>query len=168
MLNSHSEVLEQSITLLSTLSDNEYSNICEPLFSASIGQHIRHVIDHFDNLLTGITSLTINYNLRSRNSEMETSVQIATAQLKHIQQRLEALTESDIQKQISVISEIDVKQAQSVSMISTVARELQFCSSHAIHHYALIKLIRQIQGGKVDKHFGLAPSTISYQASLQN
>ena len=110
----------------------------------------------------------INSTVQLRNSEMETSVQIATAQLKHIQQRLEALTESDIQKQISVISEIDVKQAQSVSMISTVARELQFCSSHAIHHYALIKLIRQIQGGKVDKHFGLAPSTISYQASLQN
>ena len=34
-----------------------------------------------------------------------------------------------------------------------------------IHHYALIKLIRQIQGGVVDKHFGLAPATITYQTS---
>lgn len=168
MLSSHSEVIEQSIGLLSTLSDNEYSNVCQPLFSASIGQHMRHIIDHFDNLFAGIGSQQVDYNIRSRNSETETSVQVAIAQLKHLQQWLQALTESDIQTQISVISEINVKQAQSVSVTSTVARELVFCASHAIHHYALIKLIRQIQGGSVDKHFGLAPATITYQESLQN
>ena len=165
MLNSHSEVIEQSISVLSTLSDNEYSNVCQPLFNSSIGQHIRHVIDHFENLQAGMSTQIVDYNNRSRNSKTESSIQAALMQLHRIQLWLKALTESDIQAQISVISEINVNQAHSVNVKSTVARELVFCASHAIHHYALIKLIRQIQGGVVDKHFGLAPATITYQTS---
>ncbi len=77
MLSSHSEVIDQSIVLLQSLSHDEYQDICQPLFSASIGQHIRHIVNHFTSLMRGLETNTVDYNYRSRQSEIETSLAVA-------------------------------------------------------------------------------------------
>ena len=168
MLSSHSEVIDQSIILLQSLSHDEYQDICQPLFSASIGQHIRHIVDHFTSLMRGLETTTVDYNYRSRQSEIETSLAVAISQLHHIKTWILTLTESQLLQALSVVSDINVHHNHHVTVQSTTARELVFCASHAIHHYALVKIIRQLQGAQVDVNFGVAPATIAYQQSLQN
>jgi uncharacterized damage-inducible protein DinB len=168
MLSSHSEVIDQSIALLQSLSHDEYQDVCQPLFSASIGQHIRHIVDHFSSLMRGLDSTNVDYNHRSRQSETETSLNIAINQLQHIKTWILSLTDTQLAQALSVVSEINVDHEDHVTVNSTTARELVFCVSHAIHHYALVKIIRQLQGAHVDANFGVAPATIAYQQSLQN
>ena len=156
MLSSHSEVIDQSIVLLQSLSHDEYQDICQPLFSASIGQHIRHIVDHFTSLMRGL------------QSDIETSLAVAISQLHHIKTWILTLTDSQLLTALSVVSDINVHHTHHVTVQSTTARELVFCASHAIHHYALVKIIRQLQGAQVDVNFGIAPATIAYQQSLQN
>ena len=178
MLSSHSQVIEQSIDLLQGLSRAEYQQVCQPLFSASIGQHMRHIIDHFDSLKRGIASTTVDYNNRSRRSETETCLATAVRHLQEVKTWLLTLSHEQLSLALNVMPEVALHQhqhqhgAQEVSqplpVASTLARELMFCVSHAIHHYALVNIIRQLQGAQVDVNFGVAPATIAYQKSLQN
>ena len=168
MLSSHSEVIDQSIVLLESLNDDEYQDVCQPLFSASIGQHMRHIIDHFSSLKRGLESHQVDYNHRSRQSDTETSLPIAISQLQQIKAWVLSLNEAQLAKPLNVISDINVQTSHDGSVESTTARELVFCVSHAIHHFAQVKIIRQLQGAQVDVNFGVAPATIAYQQSLQN
>ena len=176
MLSSYSQVIEQSIDLLQGLSRAEYQQVCQPLFSASIGQHMRHIIDHFDSLKRGIASTKVDYNIRSRQSETETCLATAVRHLQEVKTWLLTLSHEQLSLALNVMPEVAVHQhqhgAQEVSqplpVASTLARELMFCVSHAIHHYALVNIIRQLQGTQVDVNFGVAPATIAYQKSLQN
>ena len=45
---------------------------------------------------------------------------------------------------------------------SSLARELQFLTSHTIHHFAVIALILRAMDVEVDREFGVAPSTLRY------
>ena len=45
---------------------------------------------------------------------------------------------------------------------SSVERELQFLSSHTVHHYALIAVILRLNGVQPEEGFGVAPSTQRY------
>ncbi|MDG1121858.1 MAG: hypothetical protein P8J70_04155 [Glaciecola sp.] len=168
MLSSHSEVIDQSIVLLQSLNDYEYQDVCLPLFSVSIGQHMRHIVDHFSSLMRGMDSQHVDYNYRSRQSDTETSLLIAISQLQQIKAWVLCLTEAQLDKPLNVISDINVQSSHPGTVQSSIARELVFCVSHAIHHYALVKIIRQLQGAQVDVNFGVAPATIAYQQSLQN
>jgi len=51
-------------------------------------------------------------------------------------------------------------------MASNVGRELAYCAGHAIHHYAIIRLICSHLGIEVPKEFGIAPSTLQFRASV--
>ena len=52
-----------------------------------------------------------------------------------------------------------------VEMDSTVGRELWFCGLHAIHHYALARviLVNELGLNPIDKQFGVAPSTLVHR-----
>jgi hypothetical protein len=52
-------------------------------------------------------------------------------------------------------------------LLSSVGRELQSLSSHAIHHFALIAIVVRAHGFDLDADFGMAPSTLRYQANHQ-
>ncbi len=44
---------------------------------------------------------------------------------------------------------------------STLGRELIFLLSHAVHHFALMKLIAETMGFGTDDTFGVMPSTLA-------
>ncbi|SPO31685.1 uncharacterized protein UTRI_06610_B [Ustilago trichophora] len=52
-----------------------------------------------------------------------------------------------------------------VEMDSTVGRELWFCGLHAIHHYALARviLVKELGLKGIDDQFGVAPSTLVHR-----
>lgn len=45
---------------------------------------------------------------------------------------------------------------------SSLARELLFLASHAVHHYAVIKMHCAAQGISLGEDFGKAPSTVRH------
>jgi len=49
---------------------------------------------------------------------------------------------------------------------STIQRELQFLSSHTVHHFAIVAMILKIQGFETPDTFGVAPSTLKYENRL--
>ncbi|WP_309395971.1 DinB family protein [Cerasicoccus maritimus] len=153
--------LRQGLELLQELTDETFTQPCEPCFSSTIGQHLRHNIDHAYCFLKGMPQGHIDYDTRARDPQLETDVAYASAALDELAKELGTVTEADLDKPVTVI--MDSGAALPVPAKSTVRRELQFLLSHTVHHYALINVIRRIQGGATPKNFGVAPSTIKHQ-----
>ena len=59
-----------------------------------------------------------------------------------------------------------------IGLPSTVGRELGFCTHHAIHHLALVKIIALqtlgLDEGDLPHGFGRAPSTLLFDRKLSN
>ena len=162
MLSSHQEVLNQALALLSNIAKEDYVEIRQPFFGSSIGQHFRHVLDHFTALQSGYEQNLVNYNIRHRHSQIEQFPELAQVQFTALQNWLGNLVEGDLERSFVVESEISVSHKHSVTVTSNLARELLFTTSHAIHHYAMIKVIRLLQNAEVPSDFGFAPATLTY------
>lgn len=162
MLSSHQKVLSQAIELLKEIPHTDYTEIRQPFFHSSIGQHIRHILDHFTALQSGFDQDFVNYNIRHRHSQIEQLPELAKVQCETLQQWLGNLVQEDLDKSFIVESEISVSHQHSVKVRSNLARELLFVNSHAIHHYAMIKVIRLLQNAEVPSEFGFAPATLTY------
>ncbi len=161
MSSSYIAIVSQAIDLLDDLSSHEYQKTLPPHFPSSIGAHMRHIVDHFTALLDGIETRHVNYNKRNRYNEVEQTPQYAIEAFEKITKRLENIESSELDLQLSVTSEIDVQKSHSTTCSSTVERELVFVSSHAIHHYALVKVMCAMQNKDIPKYFGYAPATIT-------
>lgn len=162
MSNSYSAIVEQAIELLEDISASAYQKKLPPHFPSSIGAHIRHVIDHFSALINGCTNAHIDYNIRQRYADIEQLPDLALSRLSDIKRWLENIPAGDLAKPLAVTSEIDVSCEHSTTCKSTLERELVFVSSHAIHHYALIKIMCAMQNKSIPEYFGYAPATITH------
>lgn len=162
MSNSYSAIVTQAIDLLDGLSVDAYQRKLPPQFPSSIGAHIRHIIDHFVAVVNGCQEAHIDYNVRQRFSDVEQFPETAIAHLEDIRLWLDKITENDLDVQLTVVSEIDVCRQHSTRCQSTLGRELVFVSSHAIHHYALIRIMCGMQNKVLPEFFGYAPATISH------
>jgi hypothetical protein len=163
MSNSYVDVVEQAIALLDDISLHDYQSALKPHFSSSIGAHIRHIVDHFIAIVDGCESGDINYNKRNRHGEVEQFPDKATASLEIVKTWLTKNCASELMnKKVFVTTEIDISHTKSTTCESTLERELVFAASHAIHHYALIRIIRHMQGKQLPEFFGYAPATITH------
>ncbi|WP_320823888.1 DinB family protein [Reinekea sp.] len=132
---------------------------------AGIGEHVRHVLDHYRAFQAGMVSDCIDYNYRTRNSIEETDPLIA---LQHIDGLIEWLAGNALMPAtIQVISEINLQDSQSETMLSTPARELLYLINHSIHHMAYAALLAKTNGITVPAYIGLAPSTVNFHRSTQ-
>ncbi|MFT6920011.1 MAG: putative damage-inducible protein DinB [Cognaticolwellia sp.] len=128
-----------------------------------MGTHVRHIIDHYHSVKSGFATQMVDYELRKRGSLVETSRQVALAQLMVIQAWIKSLAEDSLDEIITVRSDVGMGSCHIIAVKSTLARELMFASSHAIHHYAALKHAYQLLGGKFDDiDFGLASSTATF------
>lgn len=162
MSSSYTQIIAQAIELLRDMPVNEYRQQIKPHFPGSIGAHIRHVIDHFEAIQSGVASGYIDYNKRHRLSEVECCPRSAVNKLESINRWLSSLSCDSRAKTVQVTTEIDIQQTKSAQCDSTLERELIFATSHAIHHYALIKIICGLINQPTPKYFGYAPATITH------
>ncbi|KAG0026522.1 hypothetical protein BGZ81_006300 [Podila clonocystis] len=148
--------------------------------NGTIGKHVRHLHDHYRLLLTTYpknqeaAQWSVNYDARSREVPMETDIDVAIEELEKIQFMLEDYRDSlnsdrhqqnqqdqerfDLLQPVTLQATIDPARAP-VRFQSTFGRELWFCSLHAVHHFAMIKVICGEYGMSLMDSFGLAPST---------
>ncbi len=131
-------------------------------FGAQIGPHLRHVLDHYDCFLSGLDAGCIDYDRRQRDLETETDPAAARQRITSIAAQLRQLEQRSWAPRLQVRLATDADSATQETC-SSPARELQFLQSHAVHHYALIRLILQSQGLTLGEEFGKAPSTLRFE-----
>lgn len=148
--------LNRGVKLLKTIEAETYS--ASRTGTGSIGGHIRHNLDLVNCVLNGIAERRVDYGRRERDVRIETDRAYAAEQIRFAIRRLSALTPEIIRGPILVRSEID----EDAWLHSTAARELEFLHSHTIHHYALIAERLQAANLRVDREFGVAPSTLKF------
>jgi hypothetical protein len=156
------ETVQQAKEFLLGLTAENYQVVIKPHFVSSAGTHMRHILDHYLALKDGLTQGFINYNKRNRYSDVESCPQTALLQWQILERWLTEVSQLDADMPLSVLCETSVDKTQNTQTKSTLARELVFVSSHAIHHFSLLAVINSLLGNKDEMNFGIAPSTASY------
>jgi uncharacterized damage-inducible protein DinB len=155
-------VLEQGCSLLRGIRNGVFTQREDGPFDSSIGAHYRHVLDHFQCLLEGVRSGTINYDQRRRSPELESSAEVALHATEQLLQQFRALSADTLQQGCTVTYSVGYGESEGCAVGSNVARELMFCVGHAIHHYAILKLLCAKLSLSLPYEFGVAPSTLKH------
>jgi hypothetical protein len=156
------ETVQQAKAYLVGLSAENYQVVIKPHFASSAGTHMRHILDHYVALKDGLNQGLINYNKRNRYSSVESCPQMALLQWQKVEQWLKEVSQLDTDISLTVVCETSVNKTQNTQTKSTLARELVFVSSHAVHHFSLLAVINSLLGNKDEINFGIAPSTATY------
>jgi hypothetical protein len=156
------DVLQQGCLLLDRVGDETYARPLEGEFAACLGAHYRHVLDHFLCLAEGLRSGRVNYDQRRRNPQVENSVARARFITQGLIDELGELSRETLQKECAVTYSVAYGESGDEAVRSNIAREVMFCVGHAIHHYAILKLLCAGVGLKLPYEFGIAPSTLKH------
>ncbi len=148
--------LKENIELLRQLSNDEFCKKNPELSQATIGEHMRHIIELMGCLLDNYEEGIINYDNRNRNIQIQSDVNYAISILE------KQLTIIDKQnKQLSLIH--NCFSAEEV-LPTNYFRELLYNLEHSIHHQALIKVaLYNFLHITISDSFGVAPSTLEYR-----
>jgi len=126
--------------------------------SGSIGEHVRHCLDHVESLLSAGTTETLSYDHRTRGTSAETDPERALHQILRLQAALARWPAGELDEPLFVSSMI-APDGTTIGGWSTRARELAFVISHTIHHQAIIALLLSFHGHRAPDRFGHSPST---------
>lgn len=144
---------------LDQLTDRQYTMSCPTLSGSSVGQHVRHVVELFQCLVDGYTTGTVNYDARARNQAIAAHKEVAAECLANISS---AIAEPDKAMLLQTSFGPD---DQPCIISTTYFREITYNIEHAIHHMALIRIgITEVSDIGLPQAFGVAPSTLKYQA----
>ena len=151
-------LLDELDSLLTEVAPDVYCARFASQVSGSIGEHVRHCLDHVSALLAADPSTTLSYDRRQRGTDVETDPAEAVRQVLQLKRGLETWSTRSLDETIRVTSMISPSGA-AVTGWSTLARELAFVVSHTIHHQAIIGVLLAIHGHAVPDRFGHSPST---------
>lgn len=154
-------VFDQLEASLNELSPMEYSQPSKILFNASIGQHVRHIIELYICLHNGYESGTVSYEKRKRDMRIETDKDLANELIHMICNNIEKPD-----KVMLLHSNCDEHSEESIIMSTNYYRELLYNLEHTVHHMALIRVgINDVSEIELPEGFGVATSTIKYRKS---
>jgi hypothetical protein len=166
LLDAGAALLAQGEQLLATLADDAYTRPVAAAWNGTIGGHYRHCLDHFQSLLGGIAAAEVDYDDRARDPRLETDRAFAFERTRELRGRLLALDPSVLARPVAARCEVSYGSVSSSVTGSTVGRELVYSIAHAIHHFALIGVLANLQGARLPENFGVAPSTVKHLARL--
>jgi hypothetical protein len=141
---------------LSQLNNEQYTRPSVILFNATIGQHVRHIIELFTCLETGYETGVVNYEKRKRDHLIENDKELASILLQRIYANLDRPN-----KNLLLQSGFDEHSSETVITVTNYHREIIYNLEHAVHHMAMIRIgINEVSSIKVSAEFGVATSTI--------
>ncbi len=156
--------LKMGIGILATISSLHYtfSEDSDSPWMSGVGKHFRHLIDFYDRFLDQFP--IVNYDLRNRNIEIETSRKAAVDSLNRIIVQLDEYRLKEPDQKIELYSG-DIPMGENRNKVrSTLGRELRYLIEHTVHHYAIIAMFMKFEGYRIPSGFGVAQSTLEYEA----
>jgi uncharacterized damage-inducible protein DinB len=156
------ENLKQLSEMLQLISKEQYTQKSEILSGSSVGQHIRHILEFYQLLISGSFSGIISYDKRQRDQRIEENPRFAIEIINRFVKGIETL---DLNQKVKFEGDFTTDGSQDNFTASSVGRELAYCIEHSIHHQAIIKagLIDLGLTAVVSENFGVAYSTIRYR-----
>ncbi len=156
------ENLMQLADLLNSISELDYTKKTDVLSGATIGQHVRHILEFYLLLVSGSFTGTICYDKRERDIKIENNPSFAREKIEKLLSGMDTLIEGEA---VKLEADYTIEGNSENKIISSIGRELAYCIEHSIHHQAIIKagLIAMGLSTITDTHFGVAYSTIRYR-----
>jgi hypothetical protein len=152
-------IFQQLEDPLEQLTNEQYSQKIATLSQATLGQHVRHVVEMFVCLQDGYLTGTVNYEKRKRDIIIETSKDAAIALMQDIKASLYKEN-----KELVLETGFDENSYELNRIPTNYFREIAYNLEHAIHHMALIKIgVNQVSAIELPESFGVATSTIKYR-----
>ncbi|CDR98856.1 uncharacterized protein SPSC_04457 [Sporisorium scitamineum] len=181
LLSCTAQIMNQAVEILrsGSISDSSYRFESKVIAGSTPGKHFRHVLDHLRILTDAIADwqtriktdakavLRVDYDSRiaSKLPHIETSVAASLREFERTTDRLYRVFDGSHGRLYTQPLRLCATTPFVVEMDSTVGRELWFCGLHAIHHYALARviLVKELELKGVDDQFGVAPSTLVHR-----
>ena len=104
----------------------------------------------------------IEYDRRLRSPELENSVEVALLMTQNVMEKFRGLPADMDRRECIVTYSVGYRDGEAQSVRSNLAREVMFCIGHAIHHYAILKLLCTGMSVTLPYEFGVAPSTLKH------
>jgi hypothetical protein len=146
---------------LDQISAAQYAQPCLHLRNATIGQHVRHIIEMFQCLEKGYESGTVNYEKRQRDQLIETNKDFALGLLKEIHAGLGK------EDKALILEGVYNDDANELMYFNTnYYREIVYNLEHTIHHMALIRVgLADITQVELPANYGVASATVKHNRS---
>jgi hypothetical protein len=154
--HAYTETLFQQISnLLQQLTMHQYSKGLPVLYGSSIGQHVRHVIEFFEEMGKGYKTGKVNYDNRKRNLVLEADKDAA---IRSLNQVASSLNKKD--KSLQLVVSYSPDEDQTCIVNTNYYREWANNIEHTVHHMALIKSgVQAFDTVQLPASFGIAVST---------
>lgn len=157
MIKSIENNLQELSRIIGPISDHLYTKKSKYLFGSSIGQHIRHILEMYEVLLSGYSSGKFSFENRKRSQTLEESV-------KEMLSTIEDISAEINKKDKELICILHDHANNEQQLKTTYFRELLYCFEHGIHHQALIKVaLKEFEWENIPENFGVAPSTVKFR-----
>lgn len=137
--------------------------ILRPQGQSSIGEHTRHIVDHYASVLAGVQSGIVNYESRDRGGRLEQDFELCLATLDGIAKELSEIRAEILNRRVEVV-QIATLDREPCVFASSLDRELAFLSGHTIHHLSTMLLVARLAGIEVPCELGMAFSTQAAQS----
>jgi len=153
------QILTQLVHLINSLTKDEYTSQLNMLNKSTIGQHIRHVVEFYNELEKGYSVGKVDYDNRKRNLSFEVDQNLVKDELHKI---IGTIKKYDLEKELLVESNYGLSEKGKVYSKSSCRREIVYVLDHAVHHLAIIKIAIQTKYKHInlDADIGIAPSTL--------
>ncbi len=157
MIDAIEHNLKTGIALLDTVSEQQYRNTSVKPYHASIGSHMRHILDIFDCIFCGLECGHVDLTARKRNQLVEQSPAMCRAYFETVLEKLRKLKCEDMNRLINVSDDLGLGM---ITAKYTLAALLIQAHSHAMHHFASLGYIVTNLGLELPKEdFGFNPTT---------
>lgn len=153
------ELLQKLRQLLGPLTPAQYQRVQPPLES-SMGAHIRHIVECYEQFTHHADSGTLSYDRRARCQELESLPQVAMERIDLLCTRLHALqTDRPLQ--------LDHATAQNTTIASrsSISRELAHLIDHATHHLAMVDVAGKLAQVQLPPKLGYSVATLTHLRS---
>jgi hypothetical protein len=151
-------LLGQLGEMLYKLSDEQYTINLPILSAASLGAHVRHIIEFFQELEHGYLTGYVDYDARLREKAIENQRDYAIEKLHQIVADLKQDSKT-LQLAYKPNSELPAFRVE-----TNYERELVYNLEHAVHHMALLRIgVSALSDMELPAGFGVANSTIQYR-----
>lgn len=153
-----SRQLDDIAAIVMSIDDATY--VARPMaeVSGSIGEHVRHCLDHIGALVVATAARPLSYDRRERGTPVERDPAEALRSIMRFKSAVDRWGDRDMDEPICVASMLTAA-GESVTSWSTLGRELAFVNSHTIHHQAMIAVLLSLADLDVPDRLGLAPAT---------